>query len=70
LRFNLSKHVRDFRGSVPAIAATVMTTAIPAVLVVGSDDYDGMICPGKGGAWQAIDPQTSAGCSSLQDMGI
>jgi methyl-accepting chemotaxis protein len=69
LRFNLSKHVRDFRGSVPAIAATVMTTGIPAVLVVESDDYDGMICPGKGGAWQAIDPQTAAGCSNFQRYG-
>lgn len=59
-----------FEAALPAIAATVMTTAIPAALVVRSDDLWRHDLSSKVGAWQASDLQIAAGYSNPQDMGI
>jgi len=53
-----------FLAAASADAAIVRMTALPSVLVVRSDQHDGLARLRAAGAWLAIDPRAIAACLS------
>ena len=51
-----------FQAAAAANAAIVRDTALPALLVVRPDDFDGLAQLRKAGAWLLMDPQAIAAC--------
>jgi hypothetical protein len=53
---------RVFLAAAAANAAIVRDTALPALLVVRPDDFDGLTRLHEAGAWLVMDPQAIAAC--------
>src|ERR1700750_1454413 len=53
---------RALLAAASADAAIVRMTAIPSLMVVRPDQYDGLARLRRAGAWLAIDPQAVAAC--------
>jgi hypothetical protein len=59
-----------FQAAASANAAIVRDTALPALLVVRPDVFDGLARLRKAGAWLVIDPQAIAACLTDNAKGI
>jgi hypothetical protein len=53
---------RAFLATASADAAIVRTTAVPSLLVVRPDRYDGLARLREAGVWLVVDPRTITAC--------